>query len=81
MQEEGLPMDMARHSTQVKIQKLIKIYQLTIQVRIEQGWTSSLEVQTSALIGDKIKKNKIKAGLIIISFAALFLLAAIFIII
>ena len=50
-------------------------------MRIEQGWTSSLEVQTSALIGDKIKKNKIKAGLIIISFAALFLLAAIFIII
>ena len=50
-----------------------------IQVRVEQGWTSSLEVQTSALIGDKIKKNKIKAGLIIISFAALFFLATFFI--
>ena len=51
-----------------------------IQVRVEQGWTSSLEVQTSALIGDKIKKNKIKASLIVIGISALFLLAAILII-
>ena len=51
-----------------------------IQVRVEQGWTSSLEVQTSALIGDKIKKNKMKAGLIVIGISALFLLAAILII-
>ena len=40
-----------------------------------------MEVETTALIGDKVKKNKVKAALIIISFAALFLLAAIFIII
>ena len=68
-----------------------------IQVRVEQGWTSSLEVETTALIGDKVKKNKIKVALIIIiisfkvkrnkvkailitiSFAALFFLAALFI--
>ena len=67
-----------------------------IQVRIEQGWTSSLEVETTALIGDKVKKNTIKVALIIIisfkvkrnkvkailitiSFAALFFLAALFI--
>ena len=64
-------------------------------MKIEQGWTSSLEVETTALIGDKVKKNKVKAALIIISykvkknkvkatliiisFAALFLLAAFFI--
>ena len=77
MQEEGLPIAMARPSTEVKIEKLTK--KLMIQVRIEQGWTSSLEVETTALIGDKIKKKKIKAAVIVLSFAALFFLAAFFI--
>ena len=78
VQEEGLPIAMARPSTEVKIEKLTK-KKVMIQVRIEQGWTSSLEVETTALIGDKIKKKKIKAAVIVLSFAALFFLAAFFI--